>query len=638
MERHPEWLPERYGVTKFEACPDDPSMCCFFPKGGDGWLDTEGFEFIRGNQMYWYRIHYQSNTQEDGYHHNRLSAIFRFCDDPDMCPDGETSPPVADLVEQRGLRENTTCEEQIRKAMKKWPRLLPRKLNGTVFEACPSDTSTCCFRPDKSESFKEGFKLIQASEFVYYRLHFKKDNRRPEEGYSRLSMVYRICQKEKKDVCPEPDTPGPRDPHVTATRRSKKSSTQSRSTTQSDLLTSFRTGTLTAERGPISTSSSRRNSPRTTPTSSQDVTDLGNQESKESTKVVTVTLPPNTDTLCGTPIASITRTLTWTLTVSSTSKSTKTDEKYPPLPWPTTLDRNVETALPTSVTSGSVAGVPDLIFPTPPYPGNVGAPSAPANSWTTIRLPAVSFPTSSIPGKMHQHKPFTKRAPPSSVEPRTTDPIPDIRLLSASEVMKWMLGVILKGSQDLDLTLSMELDCANWPSPGPPGICCSPILLISEPFFSGPVYWGDFDGYQVLFAVIWTFFEMKPAPIGDFNMVVMFSAELNCRRIKRGCRLVYGLDSYRKTSSRVGDQTPATPTTTKVPFNHSNLENVPNTGDGICSGLLKKAVCCKGALLGLIYTGCAPPTPVPDTPAEFVEQCSDEGKQARCCSLNLVRH
>lgn len=70
----------------------------------------------------------------------------------------------------------------------------------------------------------------------------------------------------------------------------------------------------------------------------------------------------------------------------------------------------------------------------------------------------------------------------------------------------------------------------------------------------------------------------------------------------------------------------------------SNIGEVSNAGGAICSGLMKKAVCCEGALLGLVHTGCIAPFPIPTSAIEFVRQCNNEAKTAQCCSLNLVRY
>lgn len=71
--------------------------------------------------------------------------------------------------------------------------------------------------------------------------------------------------------------------------------------------------------------------------------------------------------------------------------------------------------------------------------------------------------------------------------------------------------------------------------------------------------------------------------------------------------------------------------------NVDSIADVPDALAGVgCSGLMKKAICCSGDLLGLVHTGCVAPYPTPGTPAEFVKACTDTGKTPQCCTANVV--
>lgn len=72
------------------------------------------------------------------------------------------------------------------------------------------------------------------------------------------------------------------------------------------------------------------------------------------------------------------------------------------------------------------------------------------------------------------------------------------------------------------------------------------------------------------------------------------------------------------------------------PVDASSIEQVADASVAICAGLMKKAVCCEGSVLGLVHTGCVAPFPPPQTAVDFVEQCASEAKAAQCCTLNLV--
>lgn len=81
----------------------------------------------------------------------------------------------------------------------------------------------------------------------------------------------------------------------------------------------------------------------------------------------------------------------------------------------------------------------------------------------------------------------------------------------------------------------------------------------------------------------------------------------------------------------------AAPATTMLPVTISNITELPDAG-AFCAGLMKKSVCCKGELLGLVHTGCVAPFPQPTSAVEFIHQCNADGKVAQCCSLNVVRY
>lgn len=295
----PEFLPKRYEGTEFKACPNDPSMCCFYPEQEYGPYRMEGFKIIQGNQEYWYRLHYVYDRSKEEQDYHVLSAVYRLCTDPDMCPDGETSPPEQELIDHGSAREDTPCDQQIQIAMDSWPRILPHKQDNTQFQACPGDPSTCCFWPkglgEENDLPMEGFKLVATSGKTYYRFHFNRDYFNPEEGYSHLQMVYRVCKWDTKDACPEEDTPGPFGPPTTKTTiPPKKTYTKTRRNKKTK-STSSQTGTTTTARASISTSSSQSKRPRLTPISSQAAAARETREVKvkQRTKVVTVTLPPN---------------------------------------------------------------------------------------------------------------------------------------------------------------------------------------------------------------------------------------------------------------------------------------------------------------------------------------------------------
>lgn len=58
---------------------------------------------------------------------------------------------------------------------------------------------------------------------------------------------------------------------------------------------------------------------------------------------------------------------------------------------------------------------------------------------------------------------------------------------------------------------------------------------------------------------------------------------------------------------------------------------------GAC-GILKKPVCCRQSLLGLVDTGCSAAAGSPKTGQELATACEATGKLARCCVLGLVSH
>lgn len=71
--------------------------------------------------------------------------------------------------------------------------------------------------------------------------------------------------------------------------------------------------------------------------------------------------------------------------------------------------------------------------------------------------------------------------------------------------------------------------------------------------------------------------------------------------------------------------------------NVDDISMIPNAKDGVgCGGMMKKAICCSGDLLGLVHTGCAAPYPTPLNPEDFVKICTTAGKTAQCCTANVV--
>lgn len=72
--------------------------------------------------------------------------------------------------------------------------------------------------------------------------------------------------------------------------------------------------------------------------------------------------------------------------------------------------------------------------------------------------------------------------------------------------------------------------------------------------------------------------------------------------------------------------------------NVDNINSVPEMMTGVgCSGLMKKAICCSGDILGgTLHTGCVAPFPNPGSPEEFKKFCTDASKQPLCCTANIV--
>lgn len=83
-------LPARHGDTAFEPCPDDSSLCCYYPQQYDGMI-REAFRLVEVGE-YWYRIHFKANPRDDMERYDHMSMIFRVCKDDDNCAEGETPP------------------------------------------------------------------------------------------------------------------------------------------------------------------------------------------------------------------------------------------------------------------------------------------------------------------------------------------------------------------------------------------------------------------------------------------------------------------------------------------------------------------------------------------------------------------
>lgn len=68
-----------------------------------------------------------------------------------------------------------------------------------------------------------------------------------------------------------------------------------------------------------------------------------------------------------------------------------------------------------------------------------------------------------------------------------------------------------------------------------------------------------------------------------------------------------------------------------------NVNDLVDINDSIgCSGLMRKAICCEGSVIGLVHTGCVAPFPAPANYSAFVLACNAVAKTAQCCTLNLV--
>lgn len=57
---------------------------------------------------------------------------------------------------------------------------------------------------------------------------------------------------------------------------------------------------------------------------------------------------------------------------------------------------------------------------------------------------------------------------------------------------------------------------------------------------------------------------------------------------------------------------------------------------GPCGALMRKAVCCRKSILGLIDLGCKRAKPDIHTGPELTAACEAKGKTAKCCVLGLV--
>ncbi|KAL7955599.1 fungal hydrophobin domain-containing protein [Trichoderma compactum] len=61
------------------------------------------------------------------------------------------------------------------------------------------------------------------------------------------------------------------------------------------------------------------------------------------------------------------------------------------------------------------------------------------------------------------------------------------------------------------------------------------------------------------------------------------------------------------------------------------------SGSDVCpSGLYNVAQCCDTNLLGAVFLGCDSPAKEPHSTADFKDICSEDGKQAACCSIPVL--
>lgn len=68
-----------------------------------------------------------------------------------------------------------------------------------------------------------------------------------------------------------------------------------------------------------------------------------------------------------------------------------------------------------------------------------------------------------------------------------------------------------------------------------------------------------------------------------------------------------------------------------------NVDNLIDIESSLgCNGLMRKAICCEGSVLGVVHTGCVAPFPAPGNYSSFIKACNEVTKTAQCCTLNVV--